>query len=59
MQKMQGDEFNAIEPVIKQGEICSHEVVKLYFDGTHSDYGCIKCKMNSLILENFNVNSKK
>ena len=58
MQKMQEDEFDEIKPVIKQGEKCNHEVIKLYYAATHSDYGCIKCKMKSLNLEDFNLNSK-
>lgn len=53
MQKMQEDEFDKIEPTTKPGERCVHEVVKLYYLGTHSDYGCIKCKMKSLVLEHF------
>ena len=51
MTHMQEEEFDKIE---KSNEKCPpHEVVKLYYDGTHSDYGCVKCKMKSLILEDF------
>lgn len=57
MQKMLEEEFDKIESKIKQGEKCSHEVVKLYYGGTNSDYGCIKCKLKSLILEDFNINN--
>ena len=51
---MQEDEFDKIQPTTKIGEICLHDIVKLYIKGTHSDYGCIRCKMKSLVLENFN-----
>ena len=48
---MQEEEFDKIE---KSTENCPpHEVVKLYYEGTHSDYGCIKCKRRSLILADF------
>ena len=48
---MQEEEFEKIE---KSTEKCPpHEVVKLYYMGTHSDYGCIKCKRKSLILADF------
>jgi len=48
---MQEDEFDKIK---KSDEKCPpHEVVKLYYEGTHSDYGCVKCKMKSLILSDF------
>lgn len=30
-----------------------HEIVKLYYLGTHSDYGCIKCKRKSYNLADF------
>lgn len=55
MKHMQEDEFNKLpEPthVCKPGE---HEVVKLYDLGTHSDYGCIKCKIRSLDLTFFEI----
>ena len=57
MQKMQEDKFDEIEPITKQGEKCSHEVVKLYILGSHTDYGCVKCKMKSLILEDFETHN--
>ncbi len=53
MQKMQEEEFDKIEPKHNYGEKCEHDIVKLYYCGTHSDYGCIKCKMKSLNLEDF------
>ena len=58
MQKMQEDEFDEIEPITKQGERCSHEVVKLYILGSHTDYGCVKCKMKSLNLKDFRIYNK-
>lgn len=52
MKKMQEDEFDKVQPTTKIGEVCSHDIVKLYnIMGTHSDYGCIKCKIKSLVLE--------
>ncbi len=30
-----------------------HDVVKLYYWGTHSDYGCEKCGMKSYNIEDF------
>ena len=59
MKKMQEDEFDEIEPTTKSGEQCSHEVVKLYILGSHTDYGCVKCKMKSLILEDFKTHITK
>lgn len=53
MEKMEEEEFNKIKPTTKPGQ-CSHDVVKLYIKGTHTDYGCIKCKMISFNKEDFN-----
>ena len=53
MMRMQEEEFDEIEPTTKNEEKCQHEIVKLYQLGTHTDYGCIKCKMKSPILEDF------
>ena len=48
---MQEEEFDKIA---KSNEKCPpHKVVKLYYKGTHSDYGCVKCKIKSLILSDF------
>lgn len=52
MEHMQEDVFDKI-PITEDYQNCNHEVVKLYYLGTHSDYGCIKCGMKSLILEDF------
>ena len=51
MKHMQEKEFNKLEPI--DGKCPPHKVVKLYDNGTHSDYGCLRCKMKSLILEDF------
>ena len=59
MIRMQENEFDQIEPTIKPGEKCNHEIVKLYYLGTHSDYGCIMCKMKSLLLEDFDIKQNK
>ena len=53
MLKMQEDEFDAIVVDDSTPQCPPHEVVKLYYLGTHSDYGCVKCKMKSFILEDF------
>ena len=52
MEHMQEEEFEVIKQTTEP-EYCDHKVVKLYYKGTHSDYGCIKCKMQSLLLEDF------
>lgn len=39
--------------LIKPNE-CSHKnVVKEYFNSTHSDYACMDCGKHSLVLEHF------
>jgi len=58
MQHMQEDEFDKIPQTCKP-EDCQHEVVKLYYKSTHSDYGCVRCKMKSLILEDFRKDSRR
>lgn len=56
---MQQEDFDKIKPTIKPGEHCSHSVVKLYYKGTHSDYGCVRCKMQSWNKEDFETNGNK
>lgn len=51
MFRMQEDEFDKIE--ISKEKCPPHDVVKLYFMGAHSDYGCLKCKRRSLLLTDF------
>lgn len=54
MQKMTEEEFDKIayEYNIKE---CDHsQVVRLYYMGTHTDYGCMKCGMKSTVKEHFN-----
>lgn len=50
---MQEEEFDAIVIEGKTPKCPPHEVVKLYYLGAHSDYGCVRCKMKSLRLEDF------
>ena len=57
MQHMQEKEFDKFEKI--DGKCPPHEVVKIYDEGTHSDYGCIKCKMKSLILSDFDKDLRK
>ena len=52
MEHMQEDNFDKI-PKTEDCKNCNHEVVKLYDLGSHSDYGCVKCGMQSSILEDF------
>ena len=48
MRKMQERDFDLIEKSCEV-EVCSHpEIVKLYDNGTHTDYGCTQCKLKSL-----------
>ena len=53
MIKMQEDEFDRIKITDDIPNCPPHEVVKLYCYGTHTDYGCIRCKMKSYRLEDF------
>lgn len=53
MYKMHEEEFDAIVIDENTAKCPPHEVVRLYYLGTHSDYGCVKCKMKSLRLEDF------
>ncbi len=53
MEKMQEKVFDKIRQETTPDKCRKHEVVKLYYLGTHSDYGCKKCKMKSLILSDF------
>ena len=57
MEKMQEKEFDDIPQKNSVEECKEHEVVKLYYLGTHSDYGCKKCKLKSLDLNVFKKNS--
>ncbi|MCI8470449.1 MAG: hypothetical protein HFJ35_03000 [Clostridia bacterium] len=59
MERMQQEDFDKIKPTIKSGERCSHSVVKLYYKGTHSDYGCVRCKMQSWNKEDFETDGNK
>ena len=44
MNRMQESEFDVIEQTVEP-ELCKHSFVKLYYLGTHSDYGCVLCKI--------------
>lgn len=46
MEKMQEDVFDKIKPT-EHPKKCQHEFVKLYHLGTHTDYGCTKCKIKT------------
>jgi len=51
MEKMQEKEFDEIKATCKP-ENCNHQrIVKLYYLGTHSDYGCLDCKIKSLTFD--------
>ena len=53
---MQEKEFEQLEQTCDMKECTHPNVVKLYYLGTHSDYGCTSCKLKSLVLEHFNRN---
>ena len=56
MEKMQEEEFDKINPTYDPNE-CNHQnIVKLYYLGTHSDYGCLDCKIKSFDLSLFMKN---
>ena len=62
MRHMQEEEFDKLKfPYINKNhknEKCEHSVVKLYYLGTHSDYGCEKCGMKSSRIEDFNIKTE-
>lgn len=54
MTKMAEEDFDKLEASTTP-EKCDHkDIVKLYYLGTHTDYGCIKCKCKSSNKEDFN-----
>ena len=59
MIKYQEDEFEKIRPICKPSECDHSEVVKLYVNSWHTDYGCLKCKMTSYFKEDFDRSSEK
>ena len=59
MEKMQENEFEQLAPQCNASECDHSEIVKLYYLSTHSDYGCKKCKMQSLNLDDFRKNCKR
>ena len=52
MEKLQETEFAQLNATC-EARRCNHNIVKLYDKGTHSDYGCVNCKMQSMNLEDF------
>lgn len=52
MEKLQETEFTQLNATC-EARRCNHNIVKLYDKGTHSDYGCVNCKMQSMNLEDF------
>lgn len=55
MYKIQESEFDAIEQTVEP-KLCKHSFVKLYDLGTHSDYGCVLCKIKTLTPEKYVTN---
>lgn len=51
--KMQEDEFDKLDFPLKRDECKKHDFVKLYYSGTHSDYGCIRCGFKTLTPEQY------
>ncbi len=59
MRKMQQDEFDELTKNISEAEKrkCKHtEIVKIYFLGANTDYGCVGCGMEHTSLEAFRGN---
>ena len=54
MTHMQEEDFAKLRKTVKPEECKKHEFVKLYYLGTHSDYGCILCGFKTLTPEEFN-----
>ena len=50
---MQEDEFDQITKTLKPEDCKEHHFVKLYYLGTHSDYGCTLCGLKTLTPELF------
>ena len=50
---MQEDEFDRMTKTLKPEECKEHHFVKLYYLGTHSDYGCTLCGLKTLTPEIF------
>ena len=53
MKHMQEDEFDKIDKKTKPEECQHHDFIKLYYKGTHSDYGCILCGFKTLTPEEY------
>ena len=51
MLRMQEDEFDRREKTCTPAECKEHCFAKLYYLGTHSDYGCIHCGLKTLTPE--------
>ena len=47
MKKMQESEFENLQKV-GNPKTCRHQFVKLYYNGTHTDYGCVLCKIQTM-----------
>ena len=53
MTKMTEEDFDKLVASTTP-EKCDHkDIVKLYYLGTHTDYGCIKCKCKSSNKEDY------
>ena len=50
---MQEDEFDQMKKTLKPEECKEHNFVKLYYLGSHSDYGCTLCGLKTLTPELF------
>ena len=45
---MQEDEFDQMKKTLKPEECKEHNFVKLFYLGSHSDYGCTLCGFKTL-----------
>ena len=53
MKKMTESDFDKLEASVSPEKGDHAEIGRLYYLGTHTDYGCIKCKCKSANKEDF------
>lgn len=58
MKKMTEEQFEAIPKTKKPKECKLHDVVRVYYLGSHSDYGCTRCGKMSTAIEDFDEDDK-
>lgn len=58
MEHMSELEFETLAKTAETAHCKHKKVVKLYYAGMHSNYGCVKCKMKSLNTMDFIQNQQ-